>query len=313
MTIRNFKHVSASSLSEATAILSDAKGKAAVIAGGTDLLGVLKDKIHSEPPEIVVDLKTIPSLGYVTESQEGLRIGALTTLNDIVTNETIQEKYSLLAEAARTVASPQIRNMGTLGGNICQEPRCWYYRTPDDMFHCLRKGGDKCGALLGENRYHSIFGSVRVGSPACAQTCPGNVEIPAYMSRIRQGDLDGAARIILNNNPMPAITGRVCPHFCESQCNRSDFDEAVAIRNVERVVGDHILDHADQFLKPPADEKSETVAVVGAGPAGLSAAFYLRREGYPGHHLRQNAGSRRHAQILHPRLPSPQGCLEKGD
>ena len=195
MTLRNFKHISASSLTEATAILS--KGKASAIAGGTDLLGVLKDKIHAESPELVVDLKTIPNLSYVKTGKKGLRIGALTTLTDISKNETIRKNYALLAEAARSVASPEIRNMGTLGGNICQEPRCWYYRAPDDMFHCLRKGGTKCAALLGENRYHSIFGSVRVAVPACTQTCPGNIKIPAYMDHVRKGDLKAAARIIL--------------------------------------------------------------------------------------------------------------------
>ena len=280
MTLRNFKHISAFSFKEATAILSKAKGKAKVIAGGTDLLGVLKDKIHSEAPEIVVDLKTIPGLRYVKATKKGLRIGALTTLTDICRNETIREKYPLLAEAARVVASPQIRNMATLGGNICQEPRCWYYRTPEDMFHCLRKGGTKCGALLGENRYHSIFGSVRVAQPACAETCPGNIEIPAYMEHVRNGDLRTAALIILASNPIPAITGRVCPHLCESKCNRSEFDEAVSIRNVERVVGDYILDNAEEFLTAPKKQLKKSVTIVGAGPAGLSAAYYLRKAGY---------------------------------
>jgi NADPH-dependent glutamate synthase beta subunit-like oxidoreductase len=280
MTLRNFKHTSASSLEEATAILAKAKGKGAAIAGGTDLLGVLKDRVHAESPEVVVDLKTIPNLSYVKESKKGLRIGALTTLAEIAKNQTIREKYALLSEAARSVASPQIRNMATLGGNICQEPRCWYYRNPDDYFHCLRKGGSKCAALLGDNRYHSIFGSVRVAEPACSQTCPGNIEIPAYMSHVRNGELGKAAEIILANNPIPAITGRICPHFCESKCNRSDHDEAVSIRNVERVVGDYILDQAADFLKPPKKELKESVAVLGAGPAGLSAAYYLRKAGY---------------------------------
>ena len=280
MTLRNFKHISASSFKEATAILSKAKGKATVIAGGTDLLGVLKDNIHSEAPEIVVDLKTIPGLSYVKATKKGLQIGALTTLTEICKNETIRQLYPLLAEAARMVASPQIRNMATLGGNICQEPRCWYYRTPEDLFHCLRKGGTKCGALLGENRYHSIFGSVRVAQPACAETCPGNIEIPDYMEHVRKGDLRAAALIILASNPIPAITGRVCPHLCESKCNRSEFDEAVSIRNVERVVGDYILDNTEEFLTAPKKQLKKSVAIVGAGPAGLSAAYYLRKAGY---------------------------------
>lgn len=280
MTLRNFKHISASSLKEATAILSKGNGKAVAIAGGTDLLGVLKDKIHAQSPEIVVDLKTIPRLNYVKATEKGLCIGALTTLTDICKNKTVKDQYALLAQAARSVASPQLRNMGTLGGNICQEPRCWYYRAPDDLFHCLRKGGTKCGALLGENRYHSIFGSVRVAQPACSKICPGNIEIPAYMDLVRKGDLRNAALILLANNPIPSITGRICPHLCESQCNRSEFDGAVSIRNVERVLGDYILDNAAELLASSEKELKQSVAIIGAGPAGLSAAYFLRKAGY---------------------------------
>ena len=196
MTLRKFSNVPATSLEEAAAVLAKAGGKANAIAGGTDLLGALKDKIHAEPPEILVDLKTIPKLSFVAENKRGLRIGALTTLQDIVTHPAVREKYGILSEAARSVASPQIRNMGTLGGNICQEPRCWYYRSPDDTFHCLRKGGDKCSALLGENRYHSIFGGARVAQPACTKACPGDIEIAAYMSHLCRGDLDSAAQIL---------------------------------------------------------------------------------------------------------------------
>jgi NADPH-dependent glutamate synthase beta subunit-like oxidoreductase/CO/xanthine dehydrogenase FAD-binding subunit len=280
MTLRSFQHIAASSLEEAAEILGKAKGKAVPMAGGTDLLGVMKDRIHAEGPQVVVDLKTIGRLSYIKADKKGLRIGALTPLDEIVTNEAVRAKYPLLAEAAHSVASPQIRNMGTIGGNICQEPRCWYYRAPDDLFHCIRKGGDKCGALLGENRYHSIFGSVRVAEPACTAACPAHTEIPAYMDRIRQGDLDAAARIVLDHNPIPAITGRICPHFCEIKCNRSEFDESVSIQNVERTLGDHILDNAALFMKPPKKERKKTVAVVGSGPAGLSAAYFLRKEGW---------------------------------
>ncbi len=280
MTLRNYKHVSVSSLGEATNILSTVNGKSVAIAGGTDLLGVLKDRIHSESPEVMIDLKTIQGLNYVKESETGLRIGALTTLTDICTNETIKEQYGMLAEAARSVASLQLRNMGTIGGNICQEPRCWYYRTPDDLFHCLRKGGTQCPALLGENRYHSIFGSVKMAQPACSETCPGSIEIPTYMDYVREGDLDSAAKIILASNPIPSITGRICPHLCESQCNRSVYDESVSIRNVERVVGDYILDNAKDLLASPEKELKESVAIVGAGPAGISAAYFLRKAGY---------------------------------
>ena len=150
----------------------------------------------------------------------------------------------MVAEAARAVASPQIRNMGTLGGNICQEPRCWYYRNPDDRFRCLRKGGAKCNAIVGENRYHSIFGAAQMGMPGCRSDCPGNVNIPLLPRAVRAGDADGAARILLQSNPMPAITGRVCPHYCEKACNRGEMDGPVSVRAIERSLGDYILENA---------------------------------------------------------------------
>jgi NADPH-dependent glutamate synthase beta subunit-like oxidoreductase len=100
------------------------------------------------------------------------------------------------------------------------------------------------------------------------------------MDYVRNGDLDSAALILLANNPIPSITGRICPHLCESQCNRSEFDGAVSIRNVERVVGDYILDNATELLAPPQKELKESVAIIGAGPAGLSAAYFLRKAGY---------------------------------
>ena len=280
MTMKKFDHLAAKTLKEAVSALSGAKGRALALAGGTDALGALKDKIHKESPALVVDLKTIPGLNYISEDGRGLRIGALTPLSAIAAHGTVKGKYKLLAEAARSVASPQLRNMGTIAGNLCQEPRCWYYRTPDDQFHCLRKGGTHCGALLGENRYHSIFGGARVSAPSCTAACPGNVEIAAYLSLVRKGELSAAADIILKNNPLPAMTGRVCPHLCESKCNRSGFDEAVSIRDMELFLGNQVIERASEFMKPPVKRTKKSAAVVGSGPAGLAAAYYLRMSGH---------------------------------
>ncbi|TAL32327.1 MAG: FAD-binding protein [Spirochaetes bacterium] len=280
--MKKFKYIAASSLKQAESALSNTgKDKPAkLLAGGTDLLGVLKDKVHPESPGTIVDIKSVPELSYIRSDGKGLRIGAMTRLQEIASSEEIKENYRLLALAARSVASPQIRNMATLGGNICQEPRCWYYRAPDNRFHCLRKGGTKCSAVLGENRYHSIFGGIWAGSPSCTHTCPGNVEIPEYMRAMRSGETRAAATTVLLNNPMPALTGRVCPHYCESACNRGGFDESVSIRNVERFLGDYILAHSAQFMKSPQKQSAKSVAIVGSGPAGLSAAYYLRVRGY---------------------------------
>ncbi|MBI4350829.1 MAG: FAD binding domain-containing protein [Elusimicrobia bacterium] len=278
--MKKFEHASATSLKEAAAVIAAAEGRVLAVAGGTDALGALKDKIHEESPGLVVDLKTIPGLSYISEDISGLRIGALTPLRELAAHRAVAEKYKVLAEAARSVASPQLRNMGTVAGNLCQEPRCWYYRSPDDRFHCLRKGGTHCGALPGENRYHSVFGGVRVSPPACTAACPGNVEIADYLGKVRKGDLNGAAAGILANNPLPALTGRVCPHLCESKCNRGAYDEAVSIRAMEQFVGNYVLRHASELMRPPAKQGRKKIAVVGSGPAGLAAAYYLRTAGH---------------------------------
>ena len=280
MTLRPFKHVGADSVERVIAVLDEYGEKARPVAGGTDILGVLKENSRPGYPEVLIDLKPIPGLDTVQEEGDGLRIGALTRLSTLAEHPVVKEKYEILAEAARSVASPQLRNMGTVGGNICQEPRCWYYRYPENQFHCFRKDGDTCPAMTGENRYHSIFGAADLGPPGCASACPGSIDIPLYMSKIRGGQIAEAADIILACNPIPAITGRACPHFCESGCNRRDADESVSVRAVERSMGDYILDHASEFLLPPDHATGKSVAVIGSGPGGLAAAYYLRKAGH---------------------------------
>ncbi|OGR61498.1 MAG: hypothetical protein A2X36_06985 [Elusimicrobia bacterium GWA2_69_24] len=278
--MRGFAYKRAGSVKEAAALLAGDPGKVAALAGGTDLFGTLKDNIHPVGPGLLVDLKSIPGMRAIKEGKKGLSIGALATLSEVAAHPAAQAEYPLLAQAARAVASPQIRNMGTVAGNLCQEPRCWYYRTPDNRFHCLRKGGDVCGAMFGENRYHSIFGASRMAGSPCSHACPNATEIPAVMSALRQGDLAGAARKLLEVNPMPAVTGRVCPHACEGGCGRTGHDEAVSIREVERFLGDFCLEHAEEFYRAPRNSTRKRVAVVGAGPAGLSAAYFLRKAGH---------------------------------
>ena len=187
----------------------------------------------------------------------GVRIGALTTLSEIAKHPAIRETYPLLAEAAASVASPQIRNVATIAGNLCQEPRCWYYRNPDNTFDCLRKGGRWCDALFAENRYHSIFGGMCVSAAPCVAGCPIHNDIPAYMAELRAGKLEEAVAILLRTNPLAAIMGRACAHYCEEECNRFDFDEPVSIRDVERTLGDYALEHANAFYPAPEVEVGE--------------------------------------------------------
>jgi NADPH-dependent glutamate synthase beta subunit-like oxidoreductase/CO/xanthine dehydrogenase FAD-binding subunit len=278
--MRTFRHLNALSIHEATSALKANGRKASIIAGGTDLLGRMQDNVSPDYPELIINIKDIANLDHITEENGVLHIGTLAKLEDIANNTLINEKYSALAEAAGSTASPHIREMGTLGGNICQSNRCWYYWVPDNRFNCLRKGGSTCYAFTGDARYHSIFGSTRVDNTPCTTACPTNVDIPSYMSLIREGNIARAARILLENNPIPAITGRVCPHFCESKCNRSEQDESVSVRCIERFVGDYILEHPNVLGKPGQSRIEKKVAIVGSGPAGLSAAFYLSRIGH---------------------------------
>jgi NADPH-dependent glutamate synthase beta subunit-like oxidoreductase/CO/xanthine dehydrogenase FAD-binding subunit len=293
--MKAFQHINSRSFDEATQLLKQDDSRDWPLAGGTDLMGTLKDAIHSETPEQLVNLKTIPESAGIEEREDGLYLGANARLHDISRHPIIREHYTALAEAARSVATPQIRRMATLAGNLCQEPRCWYYRYPNDQFHCLRKGGEMCGALVGENRFHSIFGAVRVKDTPCTSRCPVATLIPDYMDEIRQGKLDNAARILLAANPIPFITGRVCPHFCQDGCNREDLDEAVSIREVERSLGDYILENGEQYYQAPGRESGKRVAVIGSGPAGLAAAYDLRRMG--------------HAVTVFERLPEAGGML----
>lgn len=154
--MKHFSHMDAKSAKEAANNIAGGKGM--VIAGGTDLLGTLKDEIFPEYPEVVVNLKTIPDMDQIVEDGDAIRIGALAHLSDIAENDLVKTHATALAEACGRAASPTIRHMSTLGGNMCQMHRCWYFRVPDNRFHCIRKGGDYCPARIGDNRYHSIYG-----------------------------------------------------------------------------------------------------------------------------------------------------------
>ena len=130
----DFIYKKAGSLDEALRLKAEYKGDAAFIAGGTDLLGVLKDEILPQYPDAIINIKTIPGLDKVEKKKDGsITIGALTKLAHIVDSSLIQDRLPALTEAAQAVAFPEIRNMGTIGGNLCQDTRCWYYRYPHQM------------------------------------------------------------------------------------------------------------------------------------------------------------------------------------
>lgn len=166
------KHFNARTLDDAILAAGE---NSKIIAGGTDCLSILKNRVLPNYPEVLVNIKTIPDLEYVAEEATGLRIGALTRLSDIVESAVVREKYGILADAAKSIASPQIRNMGTIGGNLCQDTRCWYYRCSPftgRSYFCSRKGGRVCFAVAGDNRYHAIL-----GGKGCFAVCPSDMAI----------------------------------------------------------------------------------------------------------------------------------------
>jgi xanthine dehydrogenase YagS FAD-binding subunit len=176
--MKAFNHENAKTLAEAKIAL--AGGKATIIAGGTDLIGSLKDNILPDKmyPATLINIKTVnPGLDYIKEEAGMLKIGATTRLADIAAHPAINQKYTALAQAALRVATPHVRDMGTIGGNIAQLHRCWYFRKPENRFECLRKGGKTCFAMMGDNRYHSIFGNVNM----CIAVHPSDIA-PALLA-----------------------------------------------------------------------------------------------------------------------------------
>ncbi len=147
-----FAYVRAGTVEEATQNLAADGAKA--LAGGSDLLGCLRDGVFETP--LVVSISGLSQLKGINRTRNGgLRIGAMTRVAEVAADPTINELLPGLAQAASVVASPQLRNQGTIGGNLCQKPRCWYYR---GEFNCRRKGGSTCFAMVGENEYHCLFG-----------------------------------------------------------------------------------------------------------------------------------------------------------
>ncbi|MFQ5676494.1 MAG: FAD binding domain-containing protein, partial [bacterium] len=125
-------------------------------AGGVDLLDLMKEGIIA--PQRLININGLDELKFIKSDPDGgVRIGPNTTLAELAENESLRRHYRALAQSAESAATPQIRNVATLGGNLCQRPRCWYFRSKD--FNCLRKGGETCFADEGENKYHAILGN----------------------------------------------------------------------------------------------------------------------------------------------------------
>jgi xanthine dehydrogenase YagS FAD-binding subunit len=152
--MNSFKWAEPQTIEQAAALLAAGSGQTLLMSGGTDLLGQLKEGLVE--PDIVIDLAAIPGLSYIKKEKEGVSIGPLTTIAELAADPMIEQDYPGLHQAASVIASPQLRNVGTVGGNLCQRPRCWYFRNSEIV--CRKKGGSRCYAYRGRNKYHAIFG-----------------------------------------------------------------------------------------------------------------------------------------------------------
>ena len=208
----DFKHIDATSTEHALSVLAQHGEAARVLAGGQDLLFRIKKYIVQ--PECVVNIKTIPGLSYIRSNpDEGLRIGALTTLSAIARSMEVRQSYAALAQAAAVVASPQIRNMGTVGGNICQDVWCWYLQ---DGFSCWKSDGKFCDLAGGDSRY---YGSI-MGGHLCLSNHPSDtaVALAALDARIHIASPRGE-RIIAISDFLPGhnwIGARLQPNALPS-------------------------------------------------------------------------------------------------
>ena len=182
--MKAFTNANARDLTQAMTLIRqarDARRSVAVAGGGSDLLGMMKEGLVS--PDVVVHLRSIKSLDRITV-KNGATIGGETTLDAIAASAAIRRDYRVLAEAAESVATPQIRNVATIAGNVCQRPWCWYYR---NGFKCLKNGGTTCYSVNGENEFHAIFG----GGPSYivhpSDTAPALVALDATFRIVGPG------------------------------------------------------------------------------------------------------------------------------
>jgi xanthine dehydrogenase YagS FAD-binding subunit len=152
--MQSFEYANPATVQEAVGLLSAKWGEADVLAGGTDLISLMKDHLHT--PKRVVNIKNIKELGGIQKTADGIRIGALVTMDELAKNSDVKAAAKSLTDAAAAIPSPQIRHMGTVGGDLCQRPRCWYYR---QGFGLLAMKDGKSLVPDGANQYHAIFGS----------------------------------------------------------------------------------------------------------------------------------------------------------
>jgi xanthine dehydrogenase YagS FAD-binding subunit len=233
-------------------------------AGGIDLLDLMKEGLLR--PNRVVNLREIPGLDTVTQDDAGTRIGALVTLEQLAAHATVRQRYTALADAAGGSGSPQIRHVATIGGNLLQRPRCWYFRSA--AHHCARKGGEHCFAFAGENQYHAVF-----GHDGCAIVHPSTVAtaLAAFNARVELVNAQGGTRIV----PLAAfLVGPEVNVRRETDLRAGEVMTAVLLppiaagvrsvflKQAERSASDWSIADVAVVLERGADGRCQNVAIV---------------------------------------------------
>jgi xanthine dehydrogenase YagS FAD-binding subunit len=305
--MKNFAYVKAGSLAEAIKALS--RQGAYLHAGGMDLLGCARSEILQV--DQVVSISRLKDLmGISKQADGGVKIGALTPLADIAVNPAIAAKYAVLAQAAAAVGTPQIRQQGTIGGTLCQKPRCWYYRSD---IQCLKKGGPRCYAATGENQYHAIFGggpcffvhpsdvavalvALQAQITVSGRTGNKNVKIDSFFVSPKQAVTKENILLpgeIVTEVRIPPVTGTVKSSYMKIAA-RGSWDFALAsVAAVLQVENDSV--HAARIVlggvapypwraeaveKLVIGKKLDTSSVAEASAAAASGAFALKDNAY---------------------------------
>jgi len=185
---------SVETVQEAVSLLNRHGRDAIIFSGGTDILSLMKNRILTPP--VLINIKPVRKIGSISISADSTSIGTLTTIHEILQSSLLKKRFPVLVETAHAIASPNIRRMGTLGGNLCQETRCWYYRRSPETgisFDCRRKKEKgRCYAVNGENQYHGIF-----DHSECVSVCPSDMAavLSALDAKIRTVDFDGGRNL----------------------------------------------------------------------------------------------------------------------
>jgi len=304
--MQNFEYASPTNLKDALALLGSKWGETDVLAGGTDEISLMKDFLHT--PKRLVNIKGIKELGGISRTSEGWRIGATVTFDELASNASIHSEYPSLHSAVMGVTSPQIRNMGTAGGDLCQRPRCWYFRRG---FGLLGMQDGKSLVPNGDNRYHSIFGNgpayfvnpsslapalIALGARVRLQSATGTRNVPVYNFFVKPQTESGREIILQPNEiltdilvpPARGISNATYevrqkdaldwPLVTASVALRMDGDKVV----VPRVVLGHVAPTPwpavaaeasliGKSLSADVIEKAAAVAAAGASPLSMNA------------------------------------------